>query len=230
MILAVASNWLFSIVMAFTLKYIFNTSHSIYFCYEGYSDYWLNSVLFFIFLIAFSCLIPSILVILLYKRIIDKLKELSKNLHKENQLVSNETSNYLSILAKIKKKNIIATISSSIEKKKQEKENNLIGIKENKNPKQKRFAQQMVLINLLTCVGSVFLILTNVQVTLSTNPYFDYLNKLLQNVSPLFRVIFLSIQSAVPVISIVYSPWSYSWRDFKNKIKKSDFLTSSRVK
>lgn len=225
MILAVASNWLFSIVMAFTLKYIFNTSHSIYFCYEGYSEYWLNSVLFFIFLIAFSCLIPSILVILLYKRIIDKLKELSKNLHKEKK---NETSNYLSILAKIKKKNLIATISSSIENKKQK--NNLIGIKENKNPKQKRFAQQMVLINLLTCVGSVFLILTNVQVTLSTNPYFDYLNKLLQNVSPLFRVIFLSIQSAVPVISIVYSPWSYSWRDFKNKIKKSDFLTSSRVK
>ena len=53
------------------MKYIFQTSHSMYFCYEGYSEYWLNSVLFFTFLIGFSYLIPSILVIL-YKKIIDK--------------------------------------------------------------------------------------------------------------------------------------------------------------
>jgi len=94
-------------------------------------------------------------------------------------------------------------------------------IRENKNPKQKRFAQQMVIINLLTGLGSVFSLLTNVQVTLSTNPYFASLGNTLENVSPMFRFIFLAIQSGIPIISIMFSPWSYSWKDFKNKIKKT---------
>ena len=90
------------------------------------------------------------------------------------------------------------------------------------------FCAYKILINLLCVFGSIFSLLTNVQVTLSTNPYFSDLNELLQNVSPVFRAIFLGIQSAIPVISIVYSPWSYSWREFKKKITISDILSKHK--
>jgi len=108
--------------------------------------------------------------------------------------------------------------------------NHRIQIRENKNPKQKRFAQQMVIINLLTCLGSIFSVLTNVQVTLSTNPYFASLGTTLENVSPMFRFIFLAIQSGIPIISIMYSPWSYSWKDFKNKIIKTGSDVGKSIK
>ena len=184
--------------------------------------------------------------VILYKKIIDKLKELTKNLSSDKSVPREQTSAYLGILAKLKKNKIktivssvlgtstVFTISTSQQAEHTQNENNnqnhVFKIRENKNPKQKRFAQQMVLINLLTGIGSVFSLLTNVQVTLSTNPYFDFLNKVLQNVSPVFRVIFLAIQSAIPIISIIYSPWSYSWREFKKKIINSDLITSIKMK
>lgn len=200
-------------------------------------------------MVAFSYILPSIIVVILYKKIIDKLKELTKNLSRESSAPKADSAGYISILAKIKKNKIQNVVSSVLgtstvftisdnsvteqqpqEQKSENPNNHLVHIRENKNPKQKRFAQQMVLINLLTGIGSVFSLLTNVQVTLSTNPYFDYLNKLLQNVSPMFRVIFLCIQSAIPVISIIYSPWSYSWREIKKKIINSELLTSNKTK
>lgn len=220
-------------------------------------------MLFFVFLISFSYILPSVVVVVLYKKIIDKLKELTKNLNKDKPQAKLDSANYTSVLAKIKRNRIQNVVSSVLgsstiftiatsnitettqqkenqtehqeeekdEKKRVENPNNhFVRIRENKNPKQRRFAQQMVLINLLTGIGSVFSLLTNIQVTLSTNPYFDYLNKLLQNVSPMFRVIFLCIQSTIPVISIIYSPWSYSWRDIKKKIINSELLTSNKTR
>jgi len=109
--------------------------------------------------------------------------------------------------------------------KKQNK--SILKIKKNKNPKEKRFAQQIILINLLTCIGSVFSVLSSVQVTLSTNPYFNFLNGILENVSPLFRITFLIIQSTIPIISIIYSPWSYSLKDSKMKSNQSEIITSN---
>ena len=131
-------------------------------------------------------------VIILYKKIIDKLNELTKNLNKQKHTPKKETSHYLSVLAKIRKNKIknaitsvlvpiVFTISSAKnselkppeptttqasepEPAKEQPKSHLLNIRENKNPNQKRFAQQMVLINLITCVSSVFSILTNVQV------------------------------------------------------------------
>ena len=214
---------------------------------------------------AISYVIPSIAVIVLYKRIIDKLKELSKNLNKDKKIEPKQnTASYLASLKKIRASNKITsltTIASALKTKvvssvngtttaiggpttlgvstientintqtttqPDQNKNHRIQIRENKNPKQKRFAQQMVIINLLTCLGSIFSVLTNVQVTLSTNPYFASLGTTLENVSPMFRFIFLAIQSGIPIISIMYSPWSYSWKEFKNKIIKNTNTKSS---
>jgi len=201
MSMAIVGVWCFSLLMSFSLKYIFGTSYSKNFCYEGYSDYWLDSVLFFIFLIVLSYVIPSVIVIVLYKRIIDKLKELTKNLNKNNQTPVEKSLRYSKILAKLKNNKInntfklvmtpvVFVISNTntsgqnpppqndeltmIEnepanqaKHTNHKRSNFLNIRENKNPKQKRFAQQMILINLITCIGSVFSTLTNIQVNLS---------------------------------------------------------------
>ena len=217
---------------------------------------------------AISYVIPSIAVIVLYKRIIDKLKELSKNLNKDKKIEPKQnTASYLASLKKIRASNKITsltTIASALKTKvvssvngtttaiggpttlgvstientintqtttqPDQNKNHRIQIRENKNPKQKRFAQQMVIINLLTCLGSIFSVLTNVQVTLSTNPYFASLGTTLENVSPMFRFIFLAIQSGIPIISIMYSPWSYSWKEFKNKIIKTGSDVGKSIK
>ena len=217
---------------------------------------------------AISYVIPSIAVIVLYKRIIDKLKELSKNLNKDKKIEPKQnTASYLASLKKIRASNKITsltTIASALKTKvvssvngtttaiggpttlgvstientintqtttqPDQNKNHRIQIRENKNPKQKRFAQQMVIINLLTCLGSIFSVLTNVQVTLSTNPYFASLGNTLENVSPMFRFIFLAIQSGIPIISIMYSPWSYSWKEFKNKIIKTGSDVGKSIK
>ena len=143
---------------------------------EGYSGYWLNSVLFFIFLIMFSYLIPTVIVVVLYKKIIDKLKELTKNLKKDKPAPIKNTASYLNFLAKIKKNKIKVVVSSVLPSSlaltssiftmstshherpnleqstsnqptvtdNNQKRDHMLKIKENKNPKQKRFAQQMV--------------------------------------------------------------------------------------
>jgi hypothetical protein len=142
-----------------------------------------------------------VIVIVLYKRIIDKLKELTKNLNKNNQTPVEKSLRYSKILAKLKNNKInntfklvmtpvVFVISNTntsgqnpppqndeltmIEnepanqaKHTNHKRSNFLNIRENKNPKQKRFAQQMILINLITCIGSVFSTLTNIQVNLS---------------------------------------------------------------
>ena len=211
---------------------------------------------------AISYVMPSIAVIVLYKRIIDKLKELSKNLNRDKKLEPKQnTASYLASLKKIRASNKITslttiasvlktkvvssavgttsamgvstienTINTQTTTQPDQNNNHRIQIRENKNPKQKRFAQQMVIINLLTCLGSIFSVLTNVQVTLSTNPYFASLGTTLENVSPMFRFIFLAIQSGIPIISIMYSPWSYSWKDFKNKIIKTGSDVGKSIK
>jgi hypothetical protein len=230
--------------------------------------------------VAISYVMPSIAVIVLYKRIIDKLKELSKNLNKDKKFEPKQnTASYLASLKKIRASNKITslttiasvlktkvvssvlgtssalgnssvngtttaiggpttlgvstienTINTQTTTQPDHNNNHRIQIRENKNPKQKRFAQQMVIINLLTCLGSIFSVLTNVQVTLSTNPYFASLGTTLENVSPMFRFIFLAIQSGIPIISIMYSPWSYSWKDFKNKIIKTGSDVGKSIK
>ncbi len=130
-------------------------------------------MLFFIFLILFSFLIPSVIVIVLYKKIIDKLKELTKNLKKDKAPPKENTAVYLNFLEKIKKNKIkdavssvlpsslgltssIFTVSNSSPDRNivehstvnspadTQKKSHMLKIKENKNPKQKRFAQQMV--------------------------------------------------------------------------------------
>ena len=217
---------------------------------------------------AISYVIPSIAVIVLYKRIIDKLKELSKNLNKDKKIEPKQnTASYLASLKKIRASNKITsltTIASALKTKvvssvngtttaiggpttlgvstientintqtttqPDQNKNHRIQIRENKNPKQKRFAQQMVIINLLTCLGSIFSVLTNVQVTLSTNPYFASLGTTLENVSPMFRFIFLAIQSGIPIISIMYSPWSFSWTNFKNRVIKTSSQIGKSIK
>ena len=56
---------------------------------------------------AISYVIPSIAVIVLYKRIIDKLKELSKNLNKESKkLEPKGNARYTAVLRRIKNNNV----------------------------------------------------------------------------------------------------------------------------
>jgi hypothetical protein len=219
--------------------------------------------------VAISYVIPSVAVIVMYKRIIDKLKELSKNLNKESKkLEPKGNARYIAVLRRIKnnkiqnivsnvlKSSVVSTVFgtssiigtssaaaieasvindstlgiSTIENTVNQINNHRFTIKENKNPKQKRFAQQMVIINLLTGLGSLFSVLTNVQVTLSTNPYFASLGNTLENVSPMFRFIFLAIQSGIPIISIMYSPWSFSWTNFKNRVIKTSSQIGKSIK
>ncbi len=62
---------------------------------------------------AISYVMPSIAVIVLYKRIIDKLKELSKNLNKDKKFEPKQnTASYLASLKKIRASNKITSLTT----------------------------------------------------------------------------------------------------------------------
>ena len=85
---SIALTWTVSIIMSFILKYAFQTTYSIFYCFQGYSDD-INVVTWFMVVNNFlSVVIPSVLIAVCYVRILQKVKQLNKHVSRPIKVVS----------------------------------------------------------------------------------------------------------------------------------------------
>ena len=88
--------WAISIGFPLISKYSFNTTSSYIFCLDGFSDSFLNAILYFVFNYTFMIVIPSCSVFFIYIRIIRKLKSIDDKIKFKNNkknLNNNENGN-----------------------------------------------------------------------------------------------------------------------------------------
>lgn len=215
-LISIAVSWLFSIILTFAIKYALNTTYSVYFCSPGYSDSVPDMVIAFVLNIFLSNIIPTVINLWVYLKIVKKLKTARQNLNKnksgttslfrQNNKVQNssgggtitrlpnETSYSTTATA------VFTTTSSALLYTNNNKQ------KKDMNSKQVRFAKQFILMNIFIVLSNILSVMVDFLIVLATNPAFLFLDQLLWEVRPIVRILFLVFQSFIPIISIIYNP------------------------
>ena len=224
MILGIVFVWIFSISISLIIKYAFKTKYSIFYCFEGNSDD-MNIVIGFLVVNNLTAIIiPMLLIIYVYIRIMLKVRELTSKLSKQVYYKNDSKGNFNVLqLVKTIKLNKVRSQSSKITQ--QDTMNTLnnstrtISTNTNTNSsnggsraqikrnKQTNMALQLILINGSMILGSIFLIVIDVTLNLATSNNNFYILTQSQFSRPIFRFIFLFTQSLIPILSIVLSAW-----------------------
>ena len=222
MIMSIVFTWVFSLVISLILKYSFNTSYSVFYCFEGYSNDPDITKAFLGVNIILSIGVPMLLIIYLYIRILQKIKELSANLKKGGKGTNGCCMNLRDCFKNVqpnKIKTVItegvsAVLSTAVTGLKSvtttnapsNNSNTVKNFTQNNKNKQIDFATQLIVINGLNIVGSIFSIFTGVDIETLTVDYY-VIDADFDITRPLFRIIFLGIQTSIPILSIFLSPW-----------------------
>lgn len=225
MILAVVIFWVFSLIFALILKYSYNTSYSVFYCFEGDSDD-LNVVISFLIVNNFfAIVVPSLLVVFVYIRIMIKVKKLTSKLSSQTATKSVNKVNAVNVLKQSKKERssqtgkntsqLTSTIQSTLPSTIFTSSNNLSNSNASstgsnmatRRSKQANMALQLILMNGVNLIGSAFSIIINARLKVATSNDNLGLISESQYSRPMFRFIFLLTQSLIPVLSIVLSPW-----------------------
>lgn len=188
MTLGIALIWIYSIAGSFMLKYTYQTRYSIFYCFEGDSND-INIVISFLIVNNFFAIaIPSLLVFFFYIRIMQRINELTNKLSPQEQLVK-------TISTAMKTTQVTSTTSDPPKLKRR---------------KQFNIALQLIFINSVNIIGSVFSILIETRLKLATTNDVSSLTSLQDNQyeRPIFRFVFLLTQSLIPISSIVLSSWN----------------------
>ena len=86
----VAFTWIISIILFIATKFAFNTTYGQLYCFDGFSDYTIDSIRYYVVTSVLGTLIPTVLVILIYILISHKLHTLSKKLNKTSSNTSSK--------------------------------------------------------------------------------------------------------------------------------------------
>jgi len=201
MILGIVFVWIFSISISLIIKYAFKTKYSIFYCFEGNSDD-MNIVIGFLVVNNLTAIIiPMLLIIYVYIRIMLKVRELTSKIKlnkvrsQSSKITQQDTMNTLNNSTRTLSTNT-NTNSSNGGSRAQIKRN-----------KQTNMALQLILINGSMILGSIFLIVIDVTLNLATSNNNFYILTQSQFSRPIFRFIFLFTQSLIPILSIVLSAW-----------------------
>ncbi len=206
MAMSILATWLFSITVSFILKHSFTTNYSVFFCFVGDSPYMSIVISFLVTNVFLSTILPILLTVFLYVRILQKIKLITKNLSKANATISNKStisSKALNkVLPKIRQSNSTSDMAGS---------SSGTGYRKESTNRQKTLALQFVLINAINILGSIFSILINISLNLATSGTGQSLSSLeyFQYLRPIFRFIFILIQTMIPPLSLMNRPWRY---------------------
>ena len=97
MILAIMVTWIIAVLFSISFKYSFNTTYSIFYCFEGDSEDLSLVTWFMIINNTFAIVLPSILIAYLYLRIVHRINEVNKNLSmKKVRTASDEIKSFSS--------------------------------------------------------------------------------------------------------------------------------------
>lgn len=191
--------WTLSLGFPIMSKYIFNTTHSAFFCIDGYSPIFLNSILYFFFNYSLMVIVPSILVVIIYLKIILKLKSISNKVRPLNgSPVSKTCLNSRDLVS-------VEGVSATNPSAQMEKTESL------NSSKQRRFANQFILMCLSVVLSALVLSIFTLR-----NVIPNYL-AIFHYYRPPFRVYINLSMLIVPFLSIYYHP---SRNNFKQRVLK----------
>jgi len=220
MCLSIVFIWMFSITLSLILRYSFRTNYSVFFCFIGDSPYLSIVIAFMVTNVFLSIVLPTLLTVFLYVRILQKIRQLTKNLATSEKVTSNNKS---SLSGRFFKKIMPKKISSQNGVKPTNQTSNSMsdlaascsgtgtgpGYRKESKSRQKSLAFQFLLINGVNILGSVFSVLINISLNLATTGTGESLGSLeqFQYLRPIFRVIFILIQTSIPPLSLMNRPW-----------------------
>ncbi|RNA07964.1 hypothetical protein BpHYR1_002184 [Brachionus plicatilis] len=178
-----------SIILTFIIKYSLNTTYSVYFCSPGYSDNIRDMIVCFVLNVIISNIIPTIINLVAYLKIIAKLKLTKESIARACNLETNSKSQNFIRSSKVtpNDSSLFATSASAT---------SVINGNNNKakkelNIKQSRFAKQFILMNFFIVMSNLFSVLVDFFIVLATNPAFNYLDALLWEFRPIAQWFFV---------------------------------------
>lgn len=220
MILPILFVWLLSIVGSFSLKYMFNTTYLFFYCLEGFSENYWMAIGFNVFLLLLSTVLPTIFNTLFYVFIIKKVRSLKTKLKKINNVQQSETTSkntkksfvkrLSSVLLNLKNEISVNSIHPAEKRKRKSTATSLRSLYETK-ARNSNLALQVIIINLVSFISSIFSVLVNSQVKFATVEDFNFLMNDFEYVRPVFRICFLIFQSSIPIASLYYSIRHQLW-------------------
>ncbi len=206
MALGIIATWTFCLAISFTLKYSIHTTYSDLYCFEGDSEN-LRSVLVFILTSnILGIVIPSVVIAVLYVRIIQKIKNVQVGLNERNMLPGLSS---LRELATIRASDTLTLVSSILNlswlgSSRQSRH----ATKNITRSKHRSLAFQFLLIHGINLVGSVSSIMVNISFKLAESD--ESLSSVLVDipyVRPLFRIFFMLTETLIPILSVYMTLW-----------------------
>ena len=221
-----------SIIITFILKYSLSTTYSVFFCSPGYSNSIRDMLICFLINVIISNVIPTIVNIVAYLKIIAKLKETKESLIRANEIESASKSYNTVKTSKVtpNDSSIVTSIFATSASASSVINGNNNKAKKELNIKQSRFAKQFILMNLFIVMSNLFSVIVDFLIVLAANPAFFYLDALLWQFRPIARILFLGFQSMIPILSILFNPEVKFLKIFhKGNFMKRGFLCNSSM-
>ncbi|CAF0729871.1 unnamed protein product [Brachionus calyciflorus] len=190
--------WFLSAFIFLVAKYSTQTTHGKIYCYDGYSPNLIQNLIYYLLTSLFGYALPLILVIIFYVIIQIKLIKISKNL------------NFTETHSKPSSVEPDDSTRNNKETKKSVKHGKIH--KKFHHKKEKKLAHQFIIINFLefgSMVAFMMLSLNNIYPILNLNYYF---------LRQLLRIVNLSFQTAIPIMSLLYHPHKITCRFKSTKI------------
>lgn len=184
-----------------------HTQPGIIICYDGYSPYLINSLIYYVITATLGYILPTSLIVVAYVVIRKELNRLSNRVSVSS---SAKTARYAAEARSMPSvyesktdgggNTNITTVVSSVNTQQQTISGNGNGMSASRTMKERHLAQQFIIINFFEIGSCIFLVLlssTNV-ITIFSFKYYYY--------RQLFRIGNLICQSIIPIISLIYSP------------------------
>ena len=233
-ILMVSVPWLVSCLFSAILKFSLGTSYSKWYCTDGFSEDMNNFIFYYILKLFLTSILPSIAIFVLYRKILTKMKQLSE---KFRQNKTGKRNSEIFIL----QENLIIPRSSSLHSRRRPNSSmsiwfkylfftNRVHVEQNSygmssTKKQKNLAKQIFLLNIFSIFNSLFSLVVSIQLILISHPRFFYIYYTLRDMRYSFRMSFLVIQTATPIISLVLYPGKLNLIGTKNFLKRPNKIS-----
>jgi len=219
MLMSVLATWLFSIILSFILRYSFPTKYSVFYCFVGDSPHMDIVISFMVTNCFLSIVVPTLITLVLYIRILQRIHQINISLTriKKPSLSKNPGWFFNKVIPRIVKPRIDesqSTLETSVSGRVgSNNSSNGFGPGYNKESRsrQKLLALQFIMINGINILGSVFSVLINISLNIATSDGGRNLGSLetFQYLRPIFRILFILIQTLIPPLSLINRPWRY---------------------
>lgn len=219
------------------MKFVFETRFGQVYCLDGYSENYLNSILYYVYSSFIGIGLPTISVVVIYfsisRKLVEVSKELSKraidaqiqkqNAKKEAETTRNDSNdqNKIKISFNFIDSNLQINPVKAIESLKKINPKKVlkyvIKIDEKKKRNETRFARQFIIINLLVILSSITVLIISVRNIVNMGIIFRQFYALTQ----LVRILNILSIGLIPLVSLLFNKSFSKWISAKFKDKNT---------